>query len=340
MDPRPIPFSSADLERRRLETTIDQDLHSLSLTTITSSTNTETDHADDLRQQGHVHEAYGTLRHKHHHQTQHQYQAEESDTSFSSMSTIEYPRGVAYPPAHQQQHQADLSFAHFNHSYNDHQYRSDKPTLVGPHGTPRASRPSQQQTQARKVSERSLMEASPVSTADHHVSAVTLADGVFARPMGSGRNKEDDAESGSEWDPDRSLGRLVGELGKVMQAVGPVRLCVSDSLTRGVASVDSTYLAILTHPIPALTFTIHHITTQPQPLIHSEPSRSSPLSTSITRRIGLRVRIVVWLPDRQNDRKHSPRPTTSSETESIGGIEPTQHRSDPTDAATTIETKQ
>ena len=65
------------------------------------------------------------------------------------------------------------------------------------------------------------MEASPVSTADHHVSAVTLADGVFARPMGSGRNKEDDAESGSEWDPDRSLGRLVGELGKVMQAVSP-----------------------------------------------------------------------------------------------------------------------
>lgn len=63
------------------------------------------------------------------------------------------------------------------------------------------------------------MESSPVSTADHHVSAVTLADGVFARPMGNGRHQRDEGESGSEWDPDRSLGRLVGELGKVMQAV-------------------------------------------------------------------------------------------------------------------------
>jgi hypothetical protein len=188
-----------------LESTIDQDLHSLSLTTVTSTTNTDTDNADDVRQHGQ--NAYGTLH-------QHQYPAEESDISFSSVSTIEYPRAVAHPPTQQN---PDLSFAHFAHSYHqDQQYRSDKPTLVGPHGTPRAA---QYRTQARKVSERSLMESSPVSTADHHVSAVTLADGVFARPMGGGRDHHDDAESGSEWDPDRSLGRLVGELGKVMQAV-------------------------------------------------------------------------------------------------------------------------
>lgn len=79
------------------------------------------------------------------------------------------------------------------------------------------------------------MEASPISTADHHVSAVTLADGVFARPMGgagqAGR-KDADAESNSDWDPDRSLGRLVGELGKAMQAVGPYHLRTSEAVER------------------------------------------------------------------------------------------------------------
>ena len=66
------------------------------------------------------------------------------------------------------------------------------------------------------------MEASPVSTAGHHVSAVTLAEGVFTRPMGGrGQHEGDVSGSGSEWDPDRSLGRLVGELGKVMQSVRP-----------------------------------------------------------------------------------------------------------------------
>lgn len=185
---RPIPFSSADLERRRLESTIDQDLHSLSLTTITSSATHE--HERDVESD----DPYAALR-----------AAKinidgESDTSFSSLSSIEYPRAEtrARPHLH------DLSFIH-----------THQPRKVGPHGTPRA------QAQQRKVSERSLMEASPVSTADHHVSAVTLADGVFARPMGA-RGRQEDVESGSEWDPDRSLGRLVGELGKVMQGVSVI----------------------------------------------------------------------------------------------------------------------
>ncbi len=52
--------------------------------------------------------------------------------------------------------------------------------------------------------------ASPVSTAGHHASAVTLGAGVFRRG---------DKGEESEFDPDRSLGRLVGELGKVVGGV-------------------------------------------------------------------------------------------------------------------------
>lgn len=54
--------------------------------------------------------------------------------------------------------------------------------------------------------------ASPVSTAGHHASAVTLGAGVF-KSHGS-RAGDDDGDS--EFDPERSLGRLVGELGRVM----------------------------------------------------------------------------------------------------------------------------
>jgi len=188
MDPRPIPFSSADLERRRLESTINQDLHSLSLA---SGSSTSDGGAYPPR---HVNRAGAGA---------------ESDTSFSSVSTIEYPRtGVAAYPSH-----GDMSF---------HQNHDPYPKLVGPHGTPRAS--------ARKVSqmsERSMMEASPVSTAGHHVSAVTLAEGVFKRAVGAGRGVESGDDS--EWDPDRSLGRLVGELGKAMKNVRLLSLVCSAS---------------------------------------------------------------------------------------------------------------
>jgi hypothetical protein len=175
MDPQPIPFSSADLERRRLESTINQDLHSLSLASGSSS-------ASDAQFPPRRSDAAGGL-----------------DTSFSSTSTIEYARG-------------ETAYAHPDVSFHQSAY----PKLVGPHGTPRAASAG-----ARKVSqmsERSLMEASPVSTAGHHVSAVTLAEGVFKRAVGGGRAMHDE-ESGSEWDPDRSLGRLVGELGKAMKNV-------------------------------------------------------------------------------------------------------------------------
>jgi hypothetical protein len=180
MDPHPIPFSSADLERRRLESTINQDLHSLSLASGSSAAS----------------DAHFPPRNS----NRHQHAAVETDTSFSSLSTIEYPRAaqVAYPS------HPDISF-----------HQSAYPKLVGPHGTPRAASGGRKVSQ---MSERSFLDASPVSTAGHHVSAVTLAEGVFKRAMGVSKGIHED-ESGSEWDPDRSLGRLVGELGKAMKNV-------------------------------------------------------------------------------------------------------------------------
>ena len=85
------------------------------------------------------------------------------------MSTIEYPRAaeVAYPS------HPDISF-----------HQSMFPKLVGPHGTPRATSGGRKVSQ---MSERSYLDASPVSTAGHHVSAVTLAEGVFKRAVGVGR---------------------------------------------------------------------------------------------------------------------------------------------------------
>jgi hypothetical protein len=185
MDSHPIPFSSADLERRRLESTINQDLHSLS---IASGSSSASDAHFPPRSQS---------RHSHHHH------GVESDTSFSSLSTIEYPRAaeVAYPS------NPDISF-----------HQSMYPKLVGPHGTPRAAN-----RKVSQMSERSYLDASPVSTAGHHVSAVTLAEGVFKRAVGVGKGIHGD-ESGSEWDPDRSLGRLVGELGKAMKNVRALKI--------------------------------------------------------------------------------------------------------------------
>jgi hypothetical protein len=189
MDPHPIPFSSADLERRRIESTINQDLHSLSLASGSSTSDGGHFPPRDL---------HGAK--------------VESDTSFSSISTIEYPRtGVATAYASH----PDMSF-----------HQNPYPKLVGPHGTPRAG-----YGQARKVSqmsERSMLDASPVSTAGHHVSAVTLAEGVFKRAVGVGRSLEGASGSDSEWDPDRSLGRLVGELGKAMKNV-----CIASSMGTG-----------------------------------------------------------------------------------------------------------
>ena len=141
MDPRPILSSATDLERRRLESTVDQDLHSLSLASLISNSES------------------ATSSHPH---------------SFSSLLSVEYPRGLSG---------------------------------VGPHGTPRAA--------TRDLSINTKSGESPLSTVGHHVSAMTLADGIFARKGGRGKVDRDD----DEWDPERSLGRLVGELGRVMSDV-------------------------------------------------------------------------------------------------------------------------
>ena len=152
----PIPPSRADLDRRRLESTVDQDLDTLSLASLITTTISSGSDAHASR-------------------------------SLSSISSLEYPRafGDAVKGGPDLLHPATYGpYGSLNH---------------GPHGTPRA----------RKVSVASAMEDSPVSTAGHHVSAITLGEGVY-------RTKGGQWESGDEFDPERSLGRLVGELGKAM----------------------------------------------------------------------------------------------------------------------------
>ncbi|WVQ97310.1 hypothetical protein IAU59_004421 [Kwoniella sp. CBS 9459] len=182
MDPVPIPPSVSDLERRRLESNIDHDLASLSLSSLPTSTNSNS----------HSRSFIST--------------SSASSTNFS----VEYPRAES------------LSFsAHAQDPYSH---------LHGPHGTPRAGAPASVPSGISRVSsfgngngtirgEQSMfVGASPVSTAGHHASAVTLGAGVFGntnRRRRGGRDDDEDA-TGVEFDPERSLGRLVGELGKVM----------------------------------------------------------------------------------------------------------------------------
>ncbi|OCF73805.1 hypothetical protein I204_05649 [Kwoniella mangroviensis CBS 8886] len=152
MDPAPILPSNSDLERRRLESTIDNDLGSLSLSSLPTSTTT-------------IHSFI---------------------SSGSSTISMEYPRAET------------MSF-----SFQPHHHH-------GPTGTPRASGRMSSRLSSFGAPEQSMfVGASPVSTAGHHASAVTLGAGVFGkRDEGNGNT--------SEFDPERSLGRLVGELGRVM----------------------------------------------------------------------------------------------------------------------------
>ena len=168
MEAIPILPSSIDLERRRLESNIDHDLHSLSLGSLLTTTSQSTEKEQDV-----------------------------SASSLSSMSSIEYGRGFGEGYSGQPSPLAALFGS------NGRQQ--------GPHGTPRAA--------ARKVSGMSMKSEmdSPVSTAGHHVSAVTLGEGIFR--TGRGGINDSDMDSGDEFDPERSLGRLVGELGKVMNGV-------------------------------------------------------------------------------------------------------------------------
>ncbi|OCF33341.1 hypothetical protein I316_05083 [Kwoniella heveanensis BCC8398] len=195
MDPVPIPPSVSDLERRRLESNIDHDLASLSLSSLPTSTNS------------HSHSFIST-----------------SSSTASANFSLEYPRAETLSFAAQNPHQ------HQHHQHHHHMY--------GPQGTPRASAQNKDSTNTRLPSGTGRMSsfdnngtmrggeqsmfvgASPVSTAGHHASAVTLGAGVFGnasnKRRGGGGHDEDDSGMGTEFDPERSLGRLVGELGKVM----------------------------------------------------------------------------------------------------------------------------
>ena len=76
-----------------------------------------------------------------------------------------------------------------------------------------------------------------MSTAGHHVSAMTLADGVFHRRVGR-RRDEGQGFGEDDWDPERSLGRLVGELGRVMSDVRSFLLPITN-LSQQLLSLDS-----------------------------------------------------------------------------------------------------
>lgn len=191
MDPQPILPSAIDLERRRLENTIDHDLHSLSLgSLITSSGSSSHTIQNPSRRSPPL---------------QHDISA---GSSMTSMSSLEYPRAFGEGDTGR-----SLPFAlpsqHYDRDSNLHQH-----THHGPHGTPRAA--AGVGRKASGLSARSVRSEfdSPISTAGHHVSAVTLGEGIFR----TGRGGVEDMST-DEFDPERSLGRLVGELGKVMGGV-------------------------------------------------------------------------------------------------------------------------
>lgn len=137
----PIPFSRTDLERQRLESTLDHDLSTLSLGVSNPST---------------------------------------SFASHSSVSTLGVPRSAAV------------------HDYRPSLTFDETPRRPGRHPSFAASFAS------------AGVGASPTSTDGHHVSAATLGAGVFNNPT----RREPPA---GEFDPDRSLGSLVGQLTRAME---------------------------------------------------------------------------------------------------------------------------
>lgn len=201
----PITSSAVDLERRRLESTIDQDLSTLSISSIRTGGSIRSgegdgayrdlfDGLDPILEEGAI--AGG----------------QDGDRTFLSASsdlTLEHPRGFGRSAIHDKSGPED--WFHY---------------AQGPSGTPRAAvhNVPKQHDRPRTMSGLSALSVpsfaeSPISTAGHHVSAVSLADGVFRRKNGAWSDGDDD---GSEFDPERSLGRLVGELGRAMGGQGGV----------------------------------------------------------------------------------------------------------------------
>ncbi|KAL1410556.1 hypothetical protein Q8F55_004569 [Vanrija albida] len=166
--------------------------------------------------------------------------AASDDDSFSSLSTIGVGRSR---PA--QLDSFDTSFPRF-------------PSTLD---TPKARA-------ARGVSmrtETTLGGISPTSTAGHHVSAATLGAGVFRRPAARGVS----TGAADEFDPDRSLGRLVGELAKAM----------GDERNKPASPFASPRSPSPSTRLPNLSFTL----TRNDPLLSPPPSRSVSSASSGSR---------------------------------------------------------
>ncbi|ODN96492.1 hypothetical protein L198_04206 [Cryptococcus wingfieldii CBS 7118] len=141
--PPPIIPSHSDLARQKLESTLANDLYSLSFSSIPTSTVSYDDPDESL----------------------------------------EYPRG------------ADDAVTYDNHDQHNN-------------GVRRGDGMNGDGLSTYRGEASMFIGASPISTAGHHASAMTLGAGVF-------ENGGDTSRTG-EFDPERSLGRLVNELGKVM----------------------------------------------------------------------------------------------------------------------------
>ncbi|KAL7419500.1 hypothetical protein Q5752_005411 [Cryptotrichosporon argae] len=166
-----IPISHDDAARRRLESTLDADLTTLSLSASLT----------------------------------------DASASFASLSTIEAPRaggdgaggGAVFSPS--------LAIDDFDTPRPGRAYAHAGLERLPPRAVSGRS-------DASHASHISLTGASPVSSAGHHVSAATLGAGVFRRAPAAPAGKAGQAD---EFDPDRSLGRLAGQLGKVVGARRP-----------------------------------------------------------------------------------------------------------------------
>ncbi|ORY32305.1 hypothetical protein BCR39DRAFT_523842 [Naematelia encephala] len=214
MNPQPIPSSSEDLERRRLESTLEADLHSLSLSSLLTTTSANSPSSSQ------------TIIHHNNNG------GDGSDQiSLSSISSIEHPRAFGEGLTGR----SDFELDRLHNLHQQHYF--------GPSGTPRAAGRTErnvgrgterisssgagrgterivsgtgrgtERIVSGVQSEKSVAQ-SPVSTAGHHVSQMTLGVGVFERD--GGKDANGDLDDDDDWDPERSLGRLVGELGRVM----------------------------------------------------------------------------------------------------------------------------
>ncbi|WVQ85605.1 hypothetical protein IAT38_007771 [Cryptococcus sp. DSM 104549] len=182
----PIPFSRTDMERRRLETTLNGDLDAFTLSSDSLSTTASSDFNPPPQPF-----------------SEHDPNHSNSTSFISSLSSnlsLEYPRaesiGISPTPYHHAGHHV--------HGVGIGYGRG-----LGPTGTPRAAtRMSSRMSSFGAGAESMFIGASPVSTAGHHASAVTLGAGIFQGRRG---DKEMDG-GGGEFDPERSVGRLEMEM--------------------------------------------------------------------------------------------------------------------------------